>query len=168
MDRQYKFPRGLGVCLPGEAWQGGVHRFRNSSLGLLSLSPSLFHVKNARCFACGGRNVQCRCSASVTAMPYSCERSSSSSSSRIQIEVRLSNTRLAIQLVFPQRRFSAIEAKKQAYPWPLENIFLQILTAHKNYISEELPFKRLNVQFIEYRVLYREVEWNKLEFAGIF
>lgn len=59
-------------------------------------------------------------------------------------------------------------SEETAYPWPLENIFLQILTAHKNYISEELPFKRLNVQFIEYRALYREVEWNKLEFAGIF
>lgn len=37
----------------------------------LFLFLSLFHVKNARCFACGGRNVHCRCSASVTAMPYS-------------------------------------------------------------------------------------------------
>lgn len=55
-------------------------------------------------------------------------------------------------------------SEETAYPWPLENIFLQILTAHKNYISEELPFKRLNVQFIEYRVLYPEVEWNKLKF----
>lgn len=55
-------------------------------------------------------------------------------------------------------------SEETAYPWPLENIFSQILTAHKNYISEELPFKRLNVQFIEYRVLYCEAEWNKLEF----
>lgn len=60
--RQYKFPRG-----PPEERDRGACTV--SEIRLSASAVFLFHVKNARCFACGRHNVQRRCSGSVTAVP---------------------------------------------------------------------------------------------------
>lgn len=50
---------------------GGRAPFQKFVFRYAATPVFLSHAKNARCFACGRRNVQCRCFASVAAMLYS-------------------------------------------------------------------------------------------------